>query len=990
MIKETNSKFILKYITNSENNNKIKFEGINQYSLDLHNYEKNTFKLRNINKYDDVAIVIFTSGTTGKPKGSLLTHNNIINYCFYSQTDNGKEIFTDQYEVAIASAKFTFDMSICEIFYSIIRNKMVVICDDNEYNDPELIAKNIMKYGVDYVFITPSRIEKYVENETYSKSIRNVKFILLGGESVNVKMIENISKHTSAVIYNVYGPTETTITCTLSEMARSSKINEKLLEAVTIGKPICNSKIYILDKYLKPVPIGVEGEIYVGGYGVSKGYLNREELTRERYIPCPFHREDQCHQVMYKTGDLGKWTEDGEIICLGRIDFQVKIHGQRIELEEIESCIKEMDEIEHVTVIDKENQHGENELRKIPLTANGKLDRRALPEVVDITDIINDNYVAPETEIEKCICEIFSKTLNMDVCQIGRRSDFYELGGDSLNVIKIIAEIKKKLNVQLNIKDVMKHSLISSLSLLINEKLMRQGKIMESCRIPRYGQLEYPATTVLSAMTYDAQNMSLKDLNVFSNNMMQCYKLPETIDIEKLKQSFVEIVERHEVLKTVFFEKEVHGEKKIYGRIRKNEKLKIETYTVENFFDFIRPFDITKDLLIRIGLVENKVLLIDMDHKIADGYSFGVILNDLYKFYNDEPLEELPFQYSDYAIRYDEQLNSEKSLKQIEYYKRMFDAPFDSLNIDDKPSTSGVEQEKPYNSILLDTDSEIYDRINDISRRNGVSKTAIFLIIYSLVMSVYSGQDNIFTALITSSRLNASTENLVGLFARYLPILVKMEEEEEEEEDVCLIDLINHFMNVLLTLFNYNIPFSTISEKLNLPHCNSWFKFDPYQMMNNDDLTFGKTIDYEEIYNVFQRRDLMHCDKNKIYDPFRNTLELLSNENTPDFIFIVAENKDHYKINFLYNKYKYEDELIRNIINHMLNIIKNEDNFKNDIPSNAIKTIKYNIQEQIKQEKYEKNDTTKIEKKYKKMGKKIKKFFNLFKLKNIKKQEKHF
>ncbi|OUM66153.1 hypothetical protein PIROE2DRAFT_6676, partial [Piromyces sp. E2] len=241
---------------------RLKFEGVEEYQLQEHDYNNCTYEIENINQSNDICYVIFTSGTTGKPKGTLIQHCNLINYCLYSQIYKGKEdMFDDKFECALAYSKFTFDMSVGEIHYPLLRGCKIVICNDEEFNNPELIGKLIIENKVDYCFSAPSRLEKYLNNEIFAKSLSNLKYLLFGGEPI-YKIINVLLDNYDIKIFNGYGPTETTVICTLNSYTKNTIINS------SIGKPLCNCPIYILDKYMKPVPIGIEGEIVVGGYGV--------------------------------------------------------------------------------------------------------------------------------------------------------------------------------------------------------------------------------------------------------------------------------------------------------------------------------------------------------------------------------------------------------------------------------------------------------------------------------------------------------------------------------------------------------------------------------------------------------------------------------------------------------------------------------------------------------------------------------------------------
>ncbi|OUM56565.1 hypothetical protein PIROE2DRAFT_49375, partial [Piromyces sp. E2] len=481
MINEAKSKIILSYVVNKQNEHKLIFENTIRYSLEKHDYQKNTQEINNINNYEDLSYALFTSGTTGKPKGTLITHDNLVNYCLYCQTYcNEKDIYSDnEFDNALAFSKFTFDMSIADIFYPLLRGATVILCNEDEFNDSKLLSNLINKYDIRYLVTVPSRLNNYLINEEFAKAIKNIRWILFGGEQLDFKTIKYIQENGNTKIFNGYGPTEATACCTIKKFDDEFYKNDKKEDKqITIGRPICNCKIYILDKNMKPVPIGIEGEIFIGGYGVCKGYLNREELTNEKFVDCPFFKINNSPSKMYRTGDLGKWNEDGEIIYLGRIDFQVKIRGQRIELSEINNTVIEMNGINNSIVIDKQNENGEkylvcyyisddeingklirNYLKdklpiymipsyfkrivSLPVTNNGKLDRRALPELNN-EDLIKEKYISPETEIEKLICKLYSLIFNIDVNEIGKMSDFYELGGDSLNAIRVSSKIEKE------------------------------------------------------------------------------------------------------------------------------------------------------------------------------------------------------------------------------------------------------------------------------------------------------------------------------------------------------------------------------------------------------------------------------------------------------------------------------------------------------------------------------------------------------------------
>jgi len=320
--------------------------------------------------------------------------------------------------------------------------------------------------------------------------------------------------------------------------------------------------------------------------------------------------------------------------------------------------------------------------------------------------------------------------------------------------------------------------------------------------------------------------------------------------------------------------------------------------------DLEKPIDITKDSLIKVALIENDILMIKINHFISDGYSYGILINELFKIYNNEILEALPIQYSDFAYYYDKKINSEDYTEQIKYYSSIFNAPYSNVKL--STTNNNNDDKFKYKFLTVKSDTEFYNNVNRIIRETNISKTTLFLAIYCIVMSAYSGHDNIFVDMFNTNRTNTDTEKLIGYFVKFTPILVKM-------ENINLINFLIKYKNILLTLFSYDVPYTTISDELKLPKCNLKFKFDPYELYNKNELNYMENIDRNDIYKMLGKGDLPY-----------NEFELNRNSNSYVLSFTVTEREDHYNIGFSYNKGTYDEILIENIINSFIDIIKNE------------------------------------------------------------------
>jgi len=956
MVEEVNAKLILEYLINNNNSNKLsKLNNTSRYQLDKHDYNSNCMEITNVNKKDDISCIFFTSGTTGQPKGLLITHKNLVNLSMNCFTDKGiKEIVL--FESILAFTKFIFNISIIEIFQPLLHKYLVILCNNDEYNNPDLLSNIINKYKPEIFIAPPTRINNYLNNENFRNCLHKVKNLGFGGEIVKNEFLQRISKYTNRIIYCGYGVTESTTICTFDRVYEDNITSG---EDISIGKPICNSEIYILDKYLKPVPVGVEGEIYISGFNICNGYINNKELTSKLFIDCPFSSDK--NMKMYKTGDLGKWTNTGNIIHLGRIDFQVKIRGLRIELGEIESNIKKINEISYNVIIDKMDKNNEKYLvcyyitenkdineryirnylkhkipfymipkyfvriYKVPVTVNGKLDRNALPEPTIKT---KKEYTPPKTDIEKTICEIFSKILKVRKSKIGLNSNFYELGGDSLNATLVSTLIQKRLEIKVNIRDVLYHPNISDLCQHI-EKLMNEN--LDSYKLEIINKLnskEFPVTPQQLGIYLD----SIKNENTTVYNLPESFKLIDNLDVNKIKKGFTELIKNQEILRTRYYQKEINGTTEICGFVDDNCSITFEEYTYDNFNTFVRPFSLSEGPLIRVGFIKNEILLIDMHHIITDGSSIFIIINELNRYYNDDDMEmeESDIQYSDYAIDYNEKQNSGYFKNQIEFYKEMFSDGYNILNIPKKDkSMIDLDDKKNFELSRYDQeiDSSTSQLIDDFIKTHSISKTAFFLSIYGFILSKYSGQDIIYTSVININRNNPYVENMVGMFVSTLPLLLKY-----NNDDIPFIDVIKENMKILVNVFsNQNVSFSRLNDILKLKKVNNSFIFQPralsqiieYEINNNESSqsSVSSIISIEEM------------DEN-LFSVYANQNELNKNVDSKfDMLFSVTENDDNYSISVEYNTKLYDLKIIDSMVKSYLEVIKNISTFENNIKS---------------------------------------------------------
>ncbi len=738
---------------------------------------------------EDVCYVIFTSGSTGVPKGIVLSNHTLTNLIHWQ---NEKGILTNSKRI-ISFTSIIFDVFSQEVFSAILNGLTLIIANDDIKHNLVQARKYIEEVGADTLYCTPSYYGAITKEEKI-----NVKKVILAGESFAVN--KNVREQ-SVKYYNQYGPAEThVVTC--------SWVNNFM--DVTIGVPISNTQIYILDKDNRLVPIGVAGELCIAGAGVGLGYLNRPELTKEKFIRNPFATKENGHgTVMYRTGDLAAWRENGEIEYLGRMDTQVKIRGLRIELGEIESVMTEFTGIHMCAVTNKRSEDGrqclvgyyttisdgrkeqeiisaikvdEKELRKyllqklpkymvpnyfmhlskIPMTSSGKIDRKNLPDIQ--SNIIIEEIKLPKNEIEEKILSIWKRELN--ICDISCNHDFFEIGGDSLLAISVLTIIEQELSVRLQMKDFIEYSTVEGLAKLI---CTNRDSSKDKNEITKNQRTKFILTPQQKAIYY----ASKKNKDSLTYNMPAFLEIPITISREKLIESIQKVYQKFSILRMSVHE----DEGKLYGTINKDSQLFIEEYEDAQIEEFIRPFELDKAPLFRIGL-SSKYLLLDMHHIISDGASLQILIKTLKNEYENKYSEGEKVEYGDYANYLEAYLKTENVKKGLEWYQNNLYSDVEKV-VFPKIQRDSLHKGEQYQYRLSEKIKTIE---KEICKKYKITETILHFATYGFVLSMYSGKENIAGNIIVTNRQHYEVSNTIGMFVNTLPITWEFVKKRTVEE----------------------------------------------------------------------------------------------------------------------------------------------------------------------------------------------------------------
>ena len=779
----------------------------------------------------DLCYCIYTSGSTGKPKGVMIEHINLANFVNPDPRNSETYGYVSRGSVSLSMAAMTFDVSVLEEFIPLTNGLTAVIASDEEILNPVMLGDLILKNGVDIMTTTPTYLSNMIELPQLREAASRIKVFDVGAEAFPPALYDKIrTVNPDAYIMNGYGPTETTISCTMKVITDSKNI--------TIGAPNGNVQVYVVDKENKILPDGETGELVVAGLGVGRGYINLPEKTAEVFISLNGERA-------YKTGDLAKITPEGEIEFFGRIDNQIKLRGLRIELGEIEEVINSYEGIITSITVPVDNKYlccyfmadreissealsdyaSESlahymvpdvfiQLEKMPLTQNGKIDKKALPKPVAQPK----NLKEPETPMQKKIFEIVSKVVENDY--FGIDTSFYKAGLSSISAMKLCVLISDEFGVTVKTSDIHENNTV--------EKLEKY--VMLAPKIRTYEKREvYPLTGSQKGIFAECS----KNLQSTVYNIPFLFELDPAVDIQKLSDAVAKMVSAHSYLLTqVYLDDKGEMVQRPCNDTFMPEVIETTNAKFEHLKEeLVRPFKLEKGRLFRaeIYLTEDrKYLFTDFHHIVADGNSYDIIFADINKAYMGEKLEKESYTGFDAALDEEQQMKEGKYKKAEKYYDSIFEGiETESLPL---PDLAGKLPKKGYLERPMNIGEE---KILSCCEKLGVTPNILFTGLFGILLTRYSNSEDSLFSTIYNGRNDSRLENTVCMLVKTLPVYCKFDKDTTIQAYMTALS-----EQLLSSMANDIFPFSDICAKYGF---SSDLVF-AYQAELSDDYPIGDTV----------------------------------------------------------------------------------------------------------------------------------------------------
>lgn len=794
----------------------------------------------------NLVYAIYTSGSTGKPKGVMNEHTGLVNRILWGS--KAYPISAD--DNVLQKTPFGFDVSVWEYYWPLTTGATLVMARPDGHKDVDYLFEIINEAQITVIHFVPPMLASFIADGRFETQTPSLRLVACSGEALPVDVQNRFLAGHQAQLLNLYGPTEASIEVSYHFCTPDFEGN-----SVPIGKPIDNIKLHVLDSDFNPVPIGVVGELYITGVGVTRGYYNREDLTQESFLANP-HQQDDTDAIMYRTGDLARWLPQGEIEYLGRIDHQVKIRGFRIELGEIETSIGAIESVSQNVVVAHDNRLGEKQLvaylvsvseiddqnlwftaiaeqlektlpqhmiptawvclDELPLTPNGKVDRKALPEPAMP---VQESYVAPENDTEKWLAHLWQHLLQLPK-PVGRNANFFTLGGHSLLAMKMLSQVRVERKISIGIAQVFAASSLCEFAALVDKAVGTQAEF-----IPQRNDTDF------APLSFSQQQMWVLDQlqGSIQYNIPFILNLKGDLNYAALTDAITQIVNRHQVLRTVYRLDDTDAAQQIV--LNSIGEFELEKVCIKGLTDtdkkaaiedvqnelIDRDFNLAKDLMLRACVIElddnDYQLVIVFHHIAADGWSLSVFEQELRHFYlaaqSNElvPLDELAIQYTDFATWQRAQRQSNLDA-QLSYWKnRLVGIPeIHSLPLDFARPTESTFAGARYSVTI---DSNKLSKFKDVCQQQGATLFMGLQALVSALISRYSQEKDIVLGTVSANREQAELSALIGFFVNTL---------------ICRTDLSgNPSFNELIVqcktrsleaLSNQNMPFERLVEEL--------------------------------------------------------------------------------------------------------------------------------------------------------------------------------
>lgn len=810
------------------------------------------YSVDNLNdKYDPESLIylIYTSGSTGQPKGAGVRHSGELNL----QQWYTEAFAINEKDKSLIVSAFGFDLTQKNLFAVLLKGGTIILPEMEQYDD-SIILKAIHDHQVTLVNCAPSAFYPVVElakSENFEK-LSSLRYLILGGEPIRVDALKDWLTLSQCQLVNSYGPTECTDVVSYHVLTKQ----EFELSSLPIGKPIYHTQLYVLNEALQIVPIGVPGEVCIGGAGVGVGYHNKESLTAECFVDNP-HAEG----ILYKTGDIARYDHSGNLHYIGRKDFQVKLRGLRIELGEIEFALKQLKNVSDALVLVRNDQliayalveESSSESTLIsgdwraalanylpdymvpsymvclpswPLTPNGKIDRKALPEPNASERAVP--YVAPRTDIEKRLAQIWQDVLKVD--RVGIHDSFFELGGHSLLATQVASRARKAFNAHIQLRDLLGEPNIESIAAQVEKILLSESQGTDY-------KIESISRDERLPLSFVQQQLWILDRLTSGSpayNMPLAVKLTGKINEAALEIALRTIIQRHEILRSnivaldgdpqVVIRPEIDFElRKVSVKLGSESLEMVEQRLAAD--EASTSFDLANDWLIRAsriqiensGEIESTLLLVTLHHIICDGWSIDVLLKELLEIYlahqqsRDVNLSPLPVQYVDYAAWQRKQLSGANLDRHLDYWRNQLgnEGYFLELPTDFKrPKTQTINGAE----LVVPLDEKLSEQLNLLASELGTTLYSVLLTVYATLLSRYANQEQVNIGTPVAGRTHEDVEPLVGFFINALVLKTTSFRHQS------IAEIIRQNHDMALEAFDHQeLPFEKIIEALNPP-----------------------------------------------------------------------------------------------------------------------------------------------------------------------------